>query len=214
MIDDVLVFPESIGRQYLVKGKSGYLLVDTGLRNNYTKLLSFLKKSGINPKEIELVVITHADGDHFGCLDLLLRDHPSLVSAASEVEASAISKGESSRPLKAKGLKKALYGLIGPLFASQPAQIKRILHPGEVFPYLGGLEVLDTRGHTPEHVSLWSQSTRTLFCGDSIKINGPLLSPSTGSNTWDEALAKKSFELQMNLQPDRIYGGHGIWKRH
>lgn len=214
MIDDVLIFPDSIGRQYLLKGKSGYLLIDTGLRNNYTKLLNFLRKSNVNPDKIELVVITHADGDHFGCLDLLLRDYPALVSAASEVEAAAIAKGESSRPLKVRGLKKSLYGLIGPLFASKPAQIKRILHPGEVFPYMGGLEILDTRGHTPEHISLWSQSTRTLFCGDSIRFNGSLLSPSTGSNTWDEALAMKSFELQMELKPDRIYGGHGIWKRH
>ena len=213
MINDVFVFPDSIGRQYLVQGKSGYLLIDTGLRNNYTKLVNYLKMSDIEPEKIEMVIITHADGDHFGCLDLLLRDYPSLISASTEMEAAAIGKGESSRPLKAKGLKKALLGIISPMFASRPAQIKRILKPGELLPYLGGLEILSTRGHTPDHISLWSQSTRTLFSGDSIDISGSLLSTSTGSNTWDENLAKRSFELQMKLKPDRIYGGHGIWKR-
>jgi glyoxylase-like metal-dependent hydrolase (beta-lactamase superfamily II) len=214
MIDDILVFPDGIGRPYLVRGNSGYLLIDTGLRNNYTKLLRFLNKSCVKPEEIEVVVITHADGDHFGCLSLLLHDFPTLVSAATKIESNAIAKGESSRPLSVKGIRKLLYTLISPLFASQPAIIKRIVQPGEVLPYLGGLEILDTIGHTPGHISLWSKTTRTLFCGDSIKFQGNRLSPSTGANTWDENLAKRAFDIQMELKPNRIYGGHGIWKRN
>ena len=213
MLDDVQALHDSISRQYLVRGINGYLLIDTGLQNNYTKLLKCLTQSGIDKIKLELTIITHADGDHFGCLAQLMDAFPAMITASSAVEAAAINKGESSRPLKAKGIKKLLYALLAPLFGCKPAEIHRSLHTGEVFPYLGGLEVLDTKGHTPEHISLWSKSTRTLFSGDSIVINGRTLSPSAGSNTWDLELAKSAFLIQMDLKPDRIYGGHGIWKR-
>ena len=213
MLSDVLVLHDSISRQYLVHGISGYLLIDTGLKNNYTKLIKSLTQAGVGENKLDLVIITHADGDHFGCLAQLMSSFPAAVTASSEVEAASINKGISSRPLKAKGIKKLLYAMAAPLFTCKPAEIRRILHPGDIFDYLGGLEILDTKGHTPEHISLWSKSTRTLFSGDSIVFNGRSLSPSVGSNTWDLELANSAFQLQMDLKPDRIYGGHGIWKR-
>ena len=180
-MQDVYLLHDSISRQYLVRGNNGYLLIDTGLKNNYTNLLKRLEKIGVDESTLEFVIITHADGDHFGCLAQLMDKYPAMVAASSELEAASIKRGESSRPLKANGVKKFLYALISPLFACKPAEIHRILQPGEVFPYLGGLEILDTKGHTPEHISLWSKSTKTLFSGDSIVINGQSLSPSAGS---------------------------------
>jgi glyoxylase-like metal-dependent hydrolase (beta-lactamase superfamily II) len=142
-----------------------------------------------------------------------MQNHPEIVSCASEIEARSIERGESSRELRAKGFRKLLFSLASSMFSSPPAKIHRILAVGEEFPYLGCLEILDTRGHTPGHISLWSSTTRTLFSGDSIRIDGNSLSPSRGANTWDAELAVKSFDLQMDLHPDRIYGGHGVWKR-
>ncbi|MHC1741053.1 MAG: MBL fold metallo-hydrolase [Anaerolineaceae bacterium] len=185
MTNNVIQIPSSISRQYLVEGSSGYLLIDTGLSNNYTHLIKFLDKSKIPLNSIELVVITHADGDHFGCLSILQKDMPSMISAASTIEAEAIRQGESSRELHPSALAKVLISLLSPMFKANPARIDRILTFGEELPYLGGLEILDTNGHTPNHISLWSQSTRTLFSGDSIRINGNNLSPSIGANTWN-----------------------------
>lgn len=213
MDQEIYLLPPTVAHQYLVAGQNGYLLVDVGMPKDYGHLKKFLIKKNISLSQIELVVITHADGDHFGCLAEMQDNTPSIVTAASELEAKAIQAGESSRPLKGKGFLKLLFNLAAPLFRSRPAKIDRILTVGEIMPFLGGLEVLDTRGHTPGHLSLWSESTRTLFAGDSIQIRGKNLLPSSGANTWDDTLAIKSFEIQIALKPDRIYAGHGVWLR-
>lgn len=210
----LLVVPTGISNQYIVPGNDGFLLIDTGLRSNYTNLINFLSRQRISAKQLKMVVITHADGDHFGCLDLLVNNSTEkLTTAASEIEAAAIRKGESSRPLKAKGFQKLILGMTTPLFACKPAKITKILVTGEILPFLGGLNVLDTSGHTPGHISLWSESEKILFSGDSIRIQNGVPSPSSGINTWDEGLAVRSFEMQMALNPAIIYGGHGIWSK-
>jgi glyoxylase-like metal-dependent hydrolase (beta-lactamase superfamily II) len=210
----LLVVPTGISNQYVVQENDDYLLIDTGLRYNYTNLVNFLSRQRISAKKLKMVVITHADGDHYGCLNLLV-NHSSvkLTPAASAIEAEAIGKGISSRPLRSKGLQKIVLGMLSPLFTCKPVRIERILIPGETLPFLGGLLVLDTKGHTPGHISLWSETEKTLFSGDSINIRDGVPSPSRGVNTWDEDLARKSFEMQMDLHPDHIYGGHGVWNR-
>lgn len=213
MNQEIYQIPPTVAHRYLIAGQSGYLLIDVGLPNEYDNLHKYLQGYGVSFDQIELIVITHADGDHFGCLSEVKHDNPSLVTAASEIEARAIESGKSSRPTKAKGILGIFYKVVSPMFQSKPAKIERILNVGEVLPFLGGLEVLDTQGHTPGHISLWSESTRTLFAGDSIKVRGKSLLPSSGGNTWDEALALQSFEMQIALKPDRIYAGHGVWLR-
>ncbi len=210
---EVLQVPPSVAHQYLVGGENGFLLIDTGLPSDERPLFKFLAAKGVSLEQIELIVITHADGDHFGCLAGLQERTPQLVSAASEIEAAAIRLGHSSRPLKPRGLRKVFYSLVGPMFLSKPARIDRTLSDGDLLPFLGGLEILDSKGHTPGHISLWSASTRTLFAGDSIRVRGQTLLPSSGANTWNETLAIESFEKQIALKPDRIYAGHGVWER-
>jgi glyoxylase-like metal-dependent hydrolase (beta-lactamase superfamily II) len=213
-MNEIFEIPPIVSHQYLVSGVSGYLLIDTGLPNNFEHLRTFLQGKKLSFADIEMIVITHADGDHFGCLSRIQKEYPSLISASSQLEADAISIGKSSRELKSKYLfKRILTNIISPLFSTDPARIERILTIGEELPYLGGLEIIDSLGHTPGHISLWSKSTRTLFSGDSIRINHNKLSPSSGDNTWDEELSRISFDKQLSLQPDRIYGGHGTWHR-
>jgi glyoxylase-like metal-dependent hydrolase (beta-lactamase superfamily II) len=211
--ENILEIPPFISNQYLVKGQNGYLLIDTGLPNSYTKITKYLLLNGISLSEIELIVITHADADHFGGLPRIQADRPSIISSSSLIEAEAIRKGESSRKLKKVGIKGILASLLWSPFRSKLAHIERILEIGEELPYMGGLEIIDSSGHTPGHISLWSKTTRTLFCGDSISIHGKTLSPSTGYNTWNLEKARISFEIQLSLNPDRIYAGHGTWQR-
>jgi glyoxylase-like metal-dependent hydrolase (beta-lactamase superfamily II) len=213
-MNEIIEIPPVVSHQYLISGANGYLLIDTGLPNNFEHLKTFLKKNKLSFADIEMIVITHADGDHFGCLAKIQKEFPLLVSASSELEAEAIRDGKSSRELKRNNpFTQILTSLISPLFSTEVSRIERILTIGEELPYLGGLEIIDSIGHTPGHISLWSKSTRTLFSGDSIRVNHNKLSPSSGDNTWDEDLAKISFEKQLSLQPDRIYGGHGTWHR-
>lgn len=212
-----LVFPivTPVSNQYLVKCNTGNLLIDVGLSTNFSNLSKkIIKYSGISFTDISNIVITHADGDHYGCLSQIESDYPNITTCATSIEADAIRNGQSSRQLHPQGMQKLFYALVSPLIINVPAKIDREISSSDELPYLGGLKILETPGHTPGHISLWSPSSRILFCGDSIRIKGSSLSPSSGGNTWDQETANRSFKFQLDLDPEIIYAGHGIWSKN
>jgi glyoxylase-like metal-dependent hydrolase (beta-lactamase superfamily II) len=198
---------------YLVRSRDGLLMVDAGLNGSLKLIRSRAATAGLDLSGLRLILITHADGDHYGGLAALKALAPKAVICASQPEADAMAKGRMSRELKAKGIRKFLYHLISPFFKSPPVKTDRVIEPGDSFAWLGGLVTLDTSGHTPGHLSFWSQSTRILFAGDSVLVHGQELVPAHGGNCWDEALGKEAFDRQMALKPTAILGGHGIWEK-
>ena len=60
------VLPFHMVNCFLVKGKAGCILVDTGLPGSEHKINKVLRKHGLSFTDIKLIVITHAHIDHAG----------------------------------------------------------------------------------------------------------------------------------------------------
>jgi glyoxylase-like metal-dependent hydrolase (beta-lactamase superfamily II) len=197
-----------ISNCYILVGSDGLCLVDCGLPQDFNKILKNLTKLNFPVKPLRQILVTHADGDHFGTA-AKLKKITGAVLAASPVEQDAIQKGESSRPIKSRSrYQQFLLNLIRPVFRAAPAIVDNTLAETYRIPLLEGLEVLETPGHTPGHLSFWLPNERILFAGDSIwaKTGHPVAS--TGANTWDLEIARNSFEKQMQLNPLIICAGH------
>lgn len=191
---------------YFVETAEGLVLIDAGLPSNDLAIMGALSAMGKNPPDLLGLLITHADGDHYGAA-ASLRVTWAVDVFAGAIEADSMRKGQSSRPLNMQGLQGFLFGLVAPMFRSGPTEVDSILTPGErVF----GLTVLATPGHTPGHISFWEPEERVLFAGDSIQIQRGRPAPSSGGNTWDTALARRSYEEQMALNPAYLCCGHGF----
>ncbi len=195
---------------YILLSDAGVSIIDTGLARTTKLILASLNQLGFKAIDIQMILITHADGDHIGGLANLQR-MGQAQTLASQVEADAVREGKSSRPLKPKGAVRILYNLVAPLFRSEPGRIDNTLSNGQFFPVLGGLKVLNTPGHTPGHVSFFVPGRGILFAGDSINLEKGQPVPSKGANTWDQVKADESFELQMALKPQVICAGHCTW---
>ncbi len=69
-----LIVIKGFMRNYLLKVRSGYLLIDTGWPKNYKRFLKKIKKQDLNITDIKYLLITHSHTDHTGFANDLLND--------------------------------------------------------------------------------------------------------------------------------------------
>jgi glyoxylase-like metal-dependent hydrolase (beta-lactamase superfamily II) len=205
----VHLVPNIIANAYLLVDPDGLTLIDAGLPGSQRKILRYLSGLGYVPADLKRILITHADFDHVGGLAALKTATRARVFA-SPIEAKAMAEGHSSRALKPRHrITKVLFDLMAALFKPTPVQADDLLSDGQTFPVLGGLQVLETSGHTPGHISLYLSSPGILFCGDSIVSEETGLRGSSGANNWDQAKSDESVRRQAALGARILCSGHG-----
>ncbi len=208
IIPNVHHIPGIVANPYLIIDPTGLTLIDAGLPGSSRKILKYMADLGYAPKGLHRIIITHADMDHIGGLAALKAATGARVFS-SAIEAEAIARGKPSRPIQSRSLfRKILMGAMG-LFKTAHVQVDEFLTDGEVLPVLGGLQVLETPGHTPGHISLYSPSSTILFCGDSMVSTPEGLQSSRPSLTWDNTKADESTRKQAALGATIVCSGHG-----
>ena len=182
------------------------------MAGNHRAILRGISSLELAAENLKRILITHADSDHYGALARLL-SIAGVQTWTSQPEAEAIIAGHASRDLKGNSVvEKVFVRASGPMMRAAPAAIDRLLMPGETLPILGGLVVIDSRGHTPGHISFFLPEKRVLFSGDSIFRRDGRFIPSYGINCWDEELAVSAMQVQLELAPKIICGGHSVFR--
>jgi len=211
VIDNVYVVPGVTANPYVLVEPDGLTIVDTGLPHSEKTILRYLAKQGWSAPDIKRILITHADLDHYGCLAALHKE-TGARTYASRVEAKAIAEGQSSRPIDRNGattLQRFLLALFSRFMKAIPFQVDEILAEGQTLPVLGGLQVVETPGHSPDHISFFAPSVRVLFCGDSMRSDDKGLHTSRSRNDWDQDKAEASVRKQAGLGAQIVCPGHG-----
>jgi len=208
--DNIHLIPNVQANSYLILEPEGLTIIDTGMPFSEKQTLKHIASLGRSAEEIKRILITHADLDHYGCL-AALKDASGARTYASQPEAEAMVRGGSSRPVNRDigRFQGFVIRLMGKYLKPTPIQVDEILTDGQVFPVLGGLQVVETPGHSPGHLSFYSPSLRVLFCGDSMKANDKGLRASRSRNNWNQALADASVQKLSTLGAQIVCSGHG-----
>ena len=196
-------------RQYLIREPNQLTLIDAGLPGDAKKIVKTIQATIPSSACSLQILITHADGDHYGGVNSVKDHYFGTIVKSSDIEAKAMRSGTSSRKIEAKGVLGILFNLAGKIIRADPTDVEGGLKEGMILPVMGGLKILDTSGHTPGHISFFLINHGVLFAGDSILVHGDKLLPSSGANTWDLDKARNAFDTQLALQPEIIAGGHG-----
>lgn len=140
-------------------------LVDTGLERAPARIVAGLAALGRHPADVQRIVLTHAHPDHAGgAKELVNRTGAPLAVHAADagfVEAGTSPPNDTSFTA-------------GRIFARlqsgtfPAARVGEKLADGQVLDVAGGLRVVATPGHSPGHISLLHEPTRTLITGDAI----------------------------------------------
>lgn len=205
--------------QYLLRDQRT-LLVDTGVKETPGDvILPFLARSGIDPGEIDLIVNTHADVDHFGGNAAMREVAPRALVCAHALDADWIESRD--RILRERYGWYATHGIAYPpdvagwlrdaMGPDIPVDVR--LQGGEVFRLGPRLEayVLHLPGHSRGHIGLWVSASRTAIVQDAVMAKGLLDTEGTvihPSPYFDAAAYEASARLLITLEPERLLTAH------
>lgn len=176
----------------LIKDKDTMILVDTGYPNQLKQVQESFNSAKLSFSELNKIILTHQDIDHVGGLPCILTESTQKIEILThEIEREYI-EGE-KYPVKLAALEarldslpeqmKKIYEALKGFYSNLHVKIDRTLSHGEELPYLGGIHVIFTPGHTPGHICLFHKQSRTLIAGDALAVeNGTLVTTSSSIN--------------------------------
>ncbi|MTV51091.1 MBL fold metallo-hydrolase [Heliobacillus mobilis] len=199
------------------------LLVDTGFPGQLPLLREAIEKAGIPYTKLNKVIITHQDIDHIGNLAAIQNESPYQIEVFSSEQEKPFIQGEKRlvKMMKPEAIEKAVESLPKDLpeemrkafkytLENPPkGTIDRVVEDGQILPYCGGITVILTPGHTPGHVCLYHQPSKTLIAGDAMNlIDGQLTGPNPQyTNNVNEAF--ESLKKLNMFDIERVISYHG-----
>jgi glyoxylase-like metal-dependent hydrolase (beta-lactamase superfamily II) len=209
IVPNVHVIPSLTANPFLLIDHDGLTLIDTDIPGSARRILRYIKRLGYAARDLNRILLTHADYDHAGSVAALKQATGARVYA-SLFEARAVAAGKFPRSLKTDNVfLKPLLVLAERLGRIHPAHVDEHLSEGQVLPVLKGLHVVDSNGHTPGHLSFFAPALRLLFSGDSIVSEKGRLVGSHAPVTWNQAKADASVRKQLALKAKIVCVGHG-----
>ncbi len=192
-------------------------IIETSASPSIPYLLKGLHDLGIDPKDIQYIIVTHIHLDHAGGVGLLLQDCPKATVVVHPKGARHLAHPE--RLIEGA---RAVYGdkfdaLYDPIV---PVPEERIIVKADGETLTIGpdctLQFYDTPGHANHHFSIYHPPSNGIFTGDTIGVyyaelkalGVDLYLASTSPNQFNPDAMKNSMERIREMGVDRIYFGH------
>jgi glyoxylase-like metal-dependent hydrolase (beta-lactamase superfamily II) len=193
----------------LVQDDGSVTLVDTGLKKAPARITAALASIGKHPRDVTHIVLTHVHPDHAGGAAEMSRrtGAPVLVHGDDHgwARSGRIRGGNDPSTRMGRLFARAGDGKVEP-FEPGPA-----LEDGQLLPLGGGVRVVHTPGHSPGHISLLVEPTRTLITGDALFnfrfLGGARISPAFLCS--DFAMTKRTAHRLGELEYDVAAFTHG-----
>ncbi|MFO7612727.1 MAG: MBL fold metallo-hydrolase [Clostridia bacterium] len=202
----------SIGgsNSYLLACAQGYILIDTGMKGSGARLSRELKRLGIEPGEIKLIILTHGHYDHAAGLSEVreLTKAPVAVHGAEiDLDLESVRKDRNESTFSYR----LIVGILKKI--TPEGESGYIINPEIVIGDELGLEnfgvdakIIHTPGHTPGSVSVITGDGQCV-CGDSLFNIFP------GSHypiiVYDKKLLAKTYSRLEAEDCNVYYPGHG-----
>jgi glyoxylase-like metal-dependent hydrolase (beta-lactamase superfamily II) len=197
-------------RAFLVADGNDLTLVDSLADSHPFQILAAIRQMGRSVTDVKRIWVTHA---HFS--------HLCGLKEMSELSGAKVCAHPWEADIVAGERKAQRVSIVPkrPLQAYFPFQFALALGIGDHPPCPvddelrdeqeeGGLTVLHTPGHTPGHLSFWSEKHKVLLSGDAI-VTWPEEAAGWDSFTLNEHQRGESLKRMAALSPEKVGVGHG-----
>ena len=180
LVDGVHIVTDDFVNVYLVETGEGIVLVDAGLESTWRHVYDVLRGMGRSPGDIVAVIVTHHHWDHVGSLRRFVEDTGARVIAHWR-EAGLVEREAGVR-----------------------VDVK--VEDGDT---VYGLRIIHTPGHTPGHIALLHENSRSLFTGDLVYERAGELEEIPHRYSVDPMENRRSILKLANYEFENLLPAHG-----
>ncbi|MDS0526006.1 MBL fold metallo-hydrolase [Clostridium sp. SHJSY1] len=201
----------------LIHDEDNVILVDAGFPEQFDIIREEIEKAGVSFDKLKTIILTHHDIDHVGSLKKFVETLPEVKVLTHEEEKPYIN-GEKT-PHKLAQLEKNFDSLPSNMkmfvqsfksgFENSRVDIDKTFIDGEELPYLGGIKVIYTPGHTIGHSSLYIKESKILIVGDNLMVEDGKLVKASSSINFDNKLYEESLKKFKNFDIESVICYHG-----
>lgn len=214
---DTGLFRPRMAACYLLRHNGRAAIIETGVTNTVTRVLNALRNKDVEPEDVLFVIPTHVHLDHAGGAGALLQHFPNarLIihprGAHHMIDPAKLWAG--SVQVYGEDRLDRIYGR--PL----PVDEARVIVAEDGFDLdVAGrvLRFIDTPGHARHHFSVYDETSRGFFSGDTFGISyretdspqGAFMLPTTTPVQFDPEAWHRSLDRYLSFQPERMYLTH------
>lgn len=194
------------------------ILIDCGYTNFLPLIEESARKNGINLDRLTKIIITHHDFDHMGSVASFKRKYSDVKVLSSVIDEKYISgKEKSLRLQQAESIynklpdkdKENAMNFHKMLESVEGVNVDMLLKDKDIFDWCGGVEIIETPGHMPGHISIYLKESKTLIAGDALVLEDQMLVIANPKYTLDMTKAKESTYKLLSYDIDKIVCYHG-----
>ena len=204
----------------IVDDGTDMLMIDCGMQDTMDELKASAVAQGVDLSRLTRIIVTHHDHDHAGNLAELLQENPDIQVIASVTEKDYIdgtvvspriawSKKMADATVDNEELKAGYLNLVVLFNKLEAARVDIGAVDGQVFDWLGGVEIVATPGHLPGHIAVYLRGLKALVTGDAMNIDGDALGTAHPLYTEDMTAAKESTAKMAGFDIDQLVTYHG-----
>jgi glyoxylase-like metal-dependent hydrolase (beta-lactamase superfamily II) len=162
----------------LIWDDNNVILVDAGLPNNLKEIKNAMDKAGVPFEKIDTIIVTHQDIDHIGGINDIVEELNDIKVLAHGDDKPYIQGEKKILRLNNSNFMDRINALpeeerlkILDMFENASVKVDVVLSNGEELAYCGGIIVIHTPGHTPGHICLYHEESKSLIVGDALNID-------------------------------------------
>ncbi|MET1102384.1 MAG: MBL fold metallo-hydrolase [Pyrodictiaceae archaeon] len=179
MIDNIYMVRDQYVNVYIMFKGNNIILIDAGLETTWRLLAEALAGYG-GLSRVSAIVVTHHHRDHVGSLKRIVEESGAIVGAHVE---------EARLVEETTGVK-----------------VGMLLRDGD---RVHGMLVLHTPGHTPGHIALIDEATKSLFTGDLVYEENGVLYEIPQEFSQDPRANRMAITRLLDYDFENILPAHG-----